>query len=509
MSTESGAAAATGALSGVGSTVRGGAGGFLALAGIAEHVEGSGKGDHWAQAGLLGDGICLAQAYLGEAWATPIIAAGLTALTAYSLACGFPFTPDEGAKFANGAAEFGKVGLALGAAQPTWEWTGSGSDTYGRRCLDQLELAQRMADADDRLHAILADQAQQIRAARDMVDQSATVLGISIPVAMALLAFGPLGFVDSELIQIAATVTALGVATPAMEKLMSEAAVNAARIRNVAGDYSQVAADASRTGSVAGFGPSADDVAPSGTARPTNPPAAKPGPAGTPPSGGAPSGTAAPGAGTPGAPHKPAAPGEGLPDGGSGASGAGVPRGVAPGGGASAAEAAPPPPASAVAPADAAVAPVSAGAGAPSGGLPGLPGAVPGGGGSGVLASMLGPATQAATQALGQAGQGATPAPAGAQSPPPAAVPGGTSGQGATPGTRPAALGPEQKPIGAVSEPEPEPDPEDHAVADGAGPVGPGARAPIHVEIELDPNQLTAPVHVVLDPKNAMPGSSG
>ena len=126
-----------------------------------------------------------------------------------------------------------------------------------------------------------------------------------------------------------------------------------------------------------------------------------------------------------------------------------------------------------------------------------------------MLASMLGPATQAATQALGQAGQGATPAPAGAQSPPPAAVPGGTSGQGATPGTRPAALGPEQKPIGAVSEPEPEPDPEDHAVADGAGPVGPGARAPIHVEIELDPNQLTAPVHVVLDPKNAMPGSSG
>ena len=130
MSTESGAAAATGAHSGAGSTARGGAGGFLALAGIAEHVEGAGKGDHWAQAGLVGDGACLAQAYLRESWATPIIAAGLTALTAYSLACGFPFTPDEGDKFANGAAKFGEVGHALESAQPTGEWTGSGSDTY-------------------------------------------------------------------------------------------------------------------------------------------------------------------------------------------------------------------------------------------------------------------------------------------------------------------------------------------------------------------------------------------
>lgn len=501
MSTESGAAGATGALSGAGGTVRSGAGGtvrngaggFLALAGIAEHLEGSAEGDHWAQAGLVGDGVCLAQGYLSEAWATPIIAAGLVVLTGYNLACGFPFTPDVGDKFAHGAAKFGEIGQALDAARPTEDWTGSGSDSYLQRSRDQRERAQRMADADEQLRTILADQARQISAARDVADQSATVLGLSIPVALALLAFGPLGFVDSELVQITAVAAALGVATPAMEKLMNVATVNAARILTVAGEYSRVSAEASRSGPVTGFGPSPTDISPPAAPHPTSPPAARPDPVGAPPSGGTPGGPGAPSGGFPAGGAAPGADsGDGaVSSGGGAAPGGGSPGGLGRGGGASLEGAVTSPPALAAAPASIPVAPAAAGAGAPSGGLPG---GAPGGGGPGLLGAMLGPATQAATQALGQAGQGTLPVPAAS---------GAAPGPGTAPGTRPAALVSGDQPAEAAKDDAP---PDDQKAADGAGPGGQGTRAPIHVEIELDPNQVTEPVHVVLDPKNTAPG---
>jgi hypothetical protein len=110
------------------------------------------------------------------------------------------------------------------------------------------------------------------------------------------------------------------------------------------------------------------------------------------------------------------------------------------------------------------------------------------------LGSLLGPAAQAATQALGQTGQGIPPVPAAS---------GAAPGQGAAPGTRPATLVSGDQPAEAAKDDAP---PDDQKVAEGAGPGGQGTRAPIHVEIELDPNQVTEPVHVVLDPKNTTPG---
>lgn len=118
---------------------------------------------------------------------------------------------------------------------------------------------------------------------------------------------------------------------------------------------------------------------------------------------------------------------------------------------------------------------------------------------------MLGPAAQAATQALGQTGQGTPTAPAAGQSQPPAGVPAGAQRQ--VPPAGPAELASDKRRDDAANDDAP-PSADQKAVA-GAGPAGQETRAPIHVEIELDPSQLTAPVHVVLDPKNAVPGSPG
>lgn len=85
------------------------------------------------------------------------------------------------------------------------------------------------------------------------------------------------------------------------------------------------------------------------------------------------------------------------------------------------------------------------------------------------MSSLLGPAAQA----LGQIGQG-TPA----------------AGQPGAAASVPVRAG----------QPDPGAD-EPHAV-DEAEPGGSASRAPIHVEIDLDPTQLSEPVHLTFDPKN-------
>lgn len=119
-----------------------------------------------------------------------------------------------------------------------------------------------------------------------------------------------------------------------------------------------------------------------------------------------------------------------------------------------------------------------AGSGSPIGSLPGLPGGAPGAGVSGVVSSLLGPAVQA----LGQIGQGTsgavggTPVAAGPVSPKASVEPDGEA----------ARLAEADRKVAPVEE---------------AGAGGHGTRAPIHVEIELDPQQLNGPVHMTLDPK--------
>ena len=131
----------------------------------------------------------------------------------------------------------------------------------------------------------------------------------------------------------------------------------------------------------------------------------------------------------------------------------------------------------------------------PGGGVPSLPGGgAPGGAGSGLLGALAGPAAQA----LGQLGQGgAAPQPGAASG-----VPGGAPSQ--VPGVRPAGPSDNQEradPEKAATESADAAE-SAHGPATGAAAGSQGSRAPIHLEIELDPEQLNDPVHLTLDPKN-------
>lgn len=426
---------------------------------------------------LFDDTISFTQFALGEAWATPIIAGGLDTLLVYSALCGDPVTPDVGAMFAAGATAFQGIENALNSAEPNSDWTGSAATEYALADATQTARAADMARADRTLQNVIADEAQQVAATRDFINDRASNLTEVIPAALAALALAPEGLVAFEAIQIAAVLAFVPLASAKVAELAWNASRNAQIIDRVAAEYSRVADDVVLTGISAdpisgdgiGVGRSTSAVGPGAPAGqgPASPAMTDDSTTSVPDGRGAstPMPAAPPAAPVPGGPS-PAAASTFAPIGAGGGSMSPVGSPVSPGT-AGAAAASP--------------GPVGGGAGLPSvpavasgGGIPGigqtgLPGGASGGAGSGIVSSLLGPAAQA----LGQIGQG-TPA----------------AGQPGAAASVPVRAG----------QPDPGAD-EPHAV-DEAEPGGSASRAPIHVEIDLDPTQLSEPVHLTFDPKN-------
>ncbi|MCB0932151.1 MAG: hypothetical protein KDB71_09665 [Mycobacterium sp.] len=472
-------------------------------------------GDYSAVQDLFDDGVEFIQTLLGDAFETPIIEAGLLLLDSYSVVCGDPVTPDVGAMFGNGASAFERVEAQVKSAEPTGDWTGTSSIAYALADSQQATRAADMSRADGKLQRIIADEAQQVEQTRNFIDDRGSELHIAILPALAALApiFEPEGLAVSVAIQIAAVAATVPPATDKVVEMAWKASANARNIAAVADEYRAAAGEHVRTdvGLSMPGAPSASGSSAPGSSAPVAPAPAGPGglvgPAGAAPLPGAP--------GTPGSPGTPRSPGPGespgLPGMSGGGGGAAAPGGGAAGGaGTPAASEAPvsaaptagiPTPGS-----PASGAPASGASAAPLGSLPGLPGGIPGGaaggGGPGLLSSLLGPAAQALSPiGQGNAASGAQPLGSGA-----GGAPGSALGQA------PVAAGP--RPAESVAGAEPTDTEQDGPARSAgdtevteakAGPGGQGPRAPIHLELELDPEQLSEPVRLTLDPKNVTP----
>lgn len=466
-------------------------------------------GDYSAVSDLVDDGVAVMQTLLGDAYATPIIEAGLLLLDSYSVMCGDPVTPDVGEMLGNGAAAFEQIEGDIKSAEPTGEWTGASSVTYALADSKQATRAADMAKADGKLQRIIADEAEQIGQTRDFIDERGSELHLAILPALAALApvFEPEGAAVSIAIQIAAVAATVPRATDRMIEMATNASANARDIRAVADDYTAVAGQDVRTGvgwSATGVPDSPGALGSSAPVPPGSPappsetagPAAPSGPPGLPGYRGAPGYRGTPS--TPGTPG-PAGAGGGAASGGGGASGAvGASSGAAPGAGTG----------SSVAPVSGTPSP-----GAPlSSGMPagGLPGGAPGAG-PGLLTSVLGPVAQALSQvgqrnplSAGEPGAGAAPGALPVQAPVAGPRPGepAPEGQGAE-GRGTEGQGAEGQGAGAGQQDPAKPsrDAEPDGAA-GAGPDERGTRAPIHLELDLDPEQLSDPVRLIVDPKN-------
>lgn len=457
-------------------------------------------GDYSAVSELFDDGVEFIQTLLGDAFETPIIEAGLMLLDSYSVMCGDPVTPDVGAMFGNGASAFERIEGEMKSAEPTGEWTGTSSAAYALADSQQAARAADMARADGKLQRLIADEAHQVEQTRDFIDDRGSELHIAILPALAALApiFEPEGLAVSIAIQIAAVTATVPPATDKVVEMAWKASENARNIRAVADEYSAVASEHVRTG-VGSSMPGAPDApdAPGSGARgsiPSSPrapagpvgaagPTSSPGAAGLSGAmggsggvGGAvsPGGGAAGGAGTPSTPEAPLL----------AASTSGVPTPGAPASGA----------------------PASGASATHGGGLPGLPGGLPGGvaggGGPGLVSSLLGRAAQALSP-IGQGNPASLAQPLGLGA---GGAPGSALGQvPLTTGLRPGEFIADED-LADAEQDDPAKAAGNAEVAEtGVVPGGQGPRAPIHVELELDPEQLSEPVRLTLDPKNVEP----
>jgi hypothetical protein len=310
-----------------------------------DHLTGAAEGDPQAIAGLGADALGIVQMFPG-APQTPIIDAGLKALTLMQLACG-EGNPDNGDRFWDGGRRFNEIGKTLESASPTDDWEGSGSQAYTHQNTQQQDRATKMKDADVAVRNIVAVQSVQVIALKNFLDLESTVLsGFIIPaiVAMRIPYVGPALSIG---IQTGAVLGTVGPSEIEMVMMARDAITNSQKLQQVIGQYNEVAAEAKPAGSMSEFAsPPGTTALPPST--PDDPEKSKPEPAPTTPTpppavpsapggggGGTSGGGSSPMPPTPSSPML-GSPSGGIPSGGApaGVAGGGIPSGGAPGGGA-------------------------------------------------------------------------------------------------------------------------------------------------------------------------------
>jgi hypothetical protein len=439
--------------------------------------------------GLATDAIGAIQARMGLAYETPIIEAGLLAMSAYAAMCGQG--SDDGAGFAAGHDAFQGVANALDSASPTSEWEGAGADAYEQQNKSQQDRSKSMSSVDAEVQRIIAREAQQLEDTRRVLEVESQLLTTFIAPALLALAAPPVvGEAEFVAIQVAGVAATLPLCVAAMTRMAFQASGNAQEIQSATAKYQQIAASANQSGKTGGFG-----SPPTPKTRPekSNDPAEKEPPTDSPtgqPSGGAPPAGGASGSGSGGGAGSGGAGSGGGGAGSGGGAGAGAGTGGAGAGSAGAAGGVPAgSPGPIAAPVSGTQAGAPAGAGAGSGAGSGM---------AGMLGSLLGQVAQPASQAgqmAGQVGQqGAQMAQQAAQGSTPGSPQGGQPTSGAVDTAR------RQEEPNEDAQKRDQPTSPDQV--DSAAPAGTGERAPIHLTVEVDPDQVSGPVHVTVDPKN-------
>lgn len=184
---------------------------------------------------------------------TPIIGAALLTLNGMQLMCGMG-EPDTGDRFAKGADNFTAISDVLKRATPTELWHGSGSDAYTAQNERQQDRASTMGQIDTDVKGIIADEAQQIKATRNVLDVSATLLTFMIPIAIVIGKIPPTGPANQMVFELSAVAATMPGALAAFGTMEALTLANAQKFRRAASAYREVAAGAKPTGAAPAVG---------------------------------------------------------------------------------------------------------------------------------------------------------------------------------------------------------------------------------------------------------------
>ncbi len=181
--------------------------------------------------------------FLVEAAGSQILTVGQALLTQMKHTLG-EGDPDDGQAFGVAADRFRSADSELGAASPTEQWVGDGSDAYADQNSRQRLRAESVADTDHEVHRVLAGEAFQVGYHRRQIDELYNWLGELSEYTQWLDLVPRFGDAAKLMVETAAVNTALTSAGFELANMHDEASQNAARLKDLVGRYQAIAATA-------------------------------------------------------------------------------------------------------------------------------------------------------------------------------------------------------------------------------------------------------------------------
>ncbi|WP_319450297.1 MULTISPECIES: EspA/EspE family type VII secretion system effector [unclassified Mycobacterium] len=180
---------------------------------------------------------------------SPILAAGQAAIADMRETTGSG-EPETGDRLGDAEQRFRQATDLLTSAHPSGDWSGSGSDAYSAADTRQERRTTKLALLDHQLHQVIAREAGQIARTRAKLDDESNGLA---EFGLTSFGYGLIPGVGPALKQAAefqAVLKALSACSAELQKLAAEVDANAAAGQQLAGQYSSAAGDTGDPGCV-------------------------------------------------------------------------------------------------------------------------------------------------------------------------------------------------------------------------------------------------------------------
>ena len=171
---------------------------------------------------------------------SPILDGGQVVIAGMKLTTGIG-EPEHGDRFGRGGARFHDAGTTLRSAQPTASWSGEGADSYAAQNVQQTARTKAIAAVDHEVHRVIAEEAFQVGFHRDHLDDWSNFLA---DFGLVTFAMGLIPGVGQELkaaAELQAVLAAVMSSSTELYQMSSEAEANAAKLQQLVARYENVA----------------------------------------------------------------------------------------------------------------------------------------------------------------------------------------------------------------------------------------------------------------------------
>ena len=196
----------------------------------------------WNAASQVAEGASAIEFFLAKSKAggTTIISAGLKAIQGMQASCGGSEAPERGEGYSKSAHRFNGIADTLEKAEPS-QWIGTASDAYAETNTRQRKRARFIPDVDLDMVMAITNQANQVLTTRQILNDSATVMGNCIAPAIALRAFGKYGKMYSLSLETSVTGSCVAGCLTHMNNLSNTSKQAAESMKRAAHLYHEIA----------------------------------------------------------------------------------------------------------------------------------------------------------------------------------------------------------------------------------------------------------------------------